>query len=395
MSIKIVNGKYQVTFRDHNRKEIQRTFRLKSEADAFLGESKQQLRRGQYFTDSKETVAERADAWLKRKKAADGYRFKTLQNYEIHIDKYIRPELGQLRIQRLTIQDCEEAALLWKARTSANTANMVLKTLNGIFDEAQRHRVIEVNVAEKAERLKITTEDEDDGEIQPEDVYTEEQLAALIGATEAGELERILVWLGGFCGLRIGEILGFSWPAIDLKATSPKVRVIKNLVSEEKEKSDFPGYGNTGRTLKDPKKKSRRTLSAPRELVKDLRLWKLKCPPARPRVWPGMDPLAKQLVMLTVDGQPLQPKAAQNLLDAACDRADVTRRTLHRLRHTFASQLLKMGTSLSDVSHFLGHRDVGITSRSYAHFIDDDSTAVQDMASRVLSHAKAGKKDSE
>ncbi|HMF51158.1 MAG TPA: tyrosine-type recombinase/integrase, partial [Candidatus Saccharimonadales bacterium] len=95
------------------------------------------------------------------------------------------------------------------------------------------------------------------------------------------------------------------------------------------------------------------------------------------------------------DGQPLQPKAAQNLLDAACDRADVTRRTLHRLRHTFASQLLKMGTSLSDVSHFLGHRDVGITSRSYAHFIDDDSTAVQDMASRVLSHAKAGKKDSE
>ena len=67
--------------------------------------------------------------------------------------------------------------------------------------------------------------------------------------------------------MRIGEILGFSWQAIDLKDAEPTLRVIKNLVSEKKDRADFPGYGNTGRTLKDPKKKSRRTLGAPRELV--------------------------------------------------------------------------------------------------------------------------------
>jgi integrase len=417
MGVRVTStGKYEVTFRDHTRKQFQKTFRLKSEAEDYFRDSKQKLKQGRFIRESKETVADRCDAWLERKKKLPGYRFGTLQNYETHIRDYIKPELGDQRIQRTSIKDCEDKAVNWAAQTSANTANMVLKTMTQIFDEAQRHGVIEVNVAEKAQRLKISTEDEDDGAIQPEDVYTDEQLGALINATEQGTADRILIWLGGFCGMRIGEILAFSWPAINLKAANSKIRVIKNLVSEVKTKSDFPGYGNTGRTLKDPKKKSRRTLDAPRELVHDLRLWKLKCPPPRPREWPGMDPLSKQLVMVTIEGKPLQKKAAQAMLDAATDRANgelkkrlgrepsedekIPRRTLHRLRHTFASQLLMEGKPLQKVSKLLGHRDIGITAETYAHFIPDEGTEIQDLATRVMARAQSrtlfgGKRDTE
>jgi integrase len=395
MSIKFVNGKYQVTVRDRvTRKETQRTFRLKGEAEQFKAEAKKRNRAGQaLIRESRETVAERCNAWLEARRLSGGFRFATLLNNKTHIEKYIIPELGTLRVQALTIKDCEDAALVWKTRTSGLTANAVLKILTTIFDEALRHRVIEFNPAEKALRVKVTTEDEDDGEVQPEDVYNATDLAALVAASEPGTPTRILVWLGGFCGLRIGEILGFSWAAIDLKAASPVVRVIKNLVPETAELADFPGYID-GRALKDPKKKSRRALDAPRELVRDLRLWKLRCPAARPREWPGGDPLAKQLVMLTVEGKPYHRATAQQMFDEVADRAKIARRSLHRLRHTFASLLLQAGVPLQKVSTMLGHRDISITARVYAHFIEDGINAVQSLTERVLASSN-GKRESE
>jgi len=374
-------GRYEVDFRDQNHKRIRKTFDTKKEADAYHEGSHVEVRQGRFIRESKETIGEIADLWMERKKKTAGYRFKTLQNWGIHIDNYIKPELGNLPIQRATIKDCEDASLTWAARTSGNTANIVLRTLTAIFFLAQRYGPLEqngVNVAEQAERIKLATEDDDDGDVLPEDVYTEEELGKLVYATQPGTLDRLLIHLGGFCGLRIGEILGFTWPAIDLKAAEPEVRVIKNLVSSEKEGADFPGYGNTGRSLKDPKsKKSRRTLPAPRELVHDLRLWKLQCPQT-----------PQQIVMATVDGKPLQTNAAQAMLDAACERAEVPRRTLHRLRHTFASLLLQRGEALIDVSRALGHRDIGVTSKVYAHFIERKSTAIQDLASSVLAKIK-------
>jgi integrase len=394
-------GHWEVDFRDHHRKRIQKTFKRKKDADDFYNESRLKVRQGTFVRQSDKTIGDMADQWIERKRGLKTYAFKTLQNWQIHIDNYIKAQydtekgrfcLSKLRIQAATIKDMEDASLLWVAQTSANQAKMVLKTASAIFAMAQRQGILEpngVNVAHAAERPKVAIEDEDDGELLREDVWTEEDMAKLVSATEAGTLERILIWLGGFCGLRIGEILGFTWPAIDLKAANPKINVLRSLVSAKKEESDFPGYGETGRTLKHPKsKKSRRSIDAPRELVRDLRLWKLKCPQGRPQEWPKGDPLAKQIVMATIDGKPLQTSAAQDMLDAACERAKVERRTLHRLRHTFASLLLQRGEALIDVSRLLGHRDISITARVYAHFIERKTTAVQDLASSVLGRAK-------
>jgi integrase len=365
-------GRWEADFRDQNGKRKQKHFDTKKEAEDWLLEKLGKVRKGTYVSDSKATIGEKADEWHDRKKATKGYRYITLKNWEIHIRDFIKPELGGLSIQQATMKVIEMASLKWAERSSANNANMVLKTLTAIFFLAQRYGPLDpqgTNVAKMAERIKLPTEDTDDGEVMPEDVLSGEQLGRLVLATEPGSLDRICVELGGFCGLRIGEILGFTWPAIDLKSTSPKVRVIKNLVPVEKEKADFPGYRNTGRSLKDPKSKAgRRTLDAPSQLVHDLKLWKLQCPHT-----------AQQIVMATVAGVPLQVKKCQSMLDAACERAEVPRITLHRLRHTFASLLLMRGEALLEVSRLLGHRDVAVTARVYAHFIDQKRTAVQDL----------------
>jgi integrase len=220
-------------------------------------------------------------------------------------------------------------------------------------------------VAELAERLKISNDENEDEQAMPEDVYTGEELQKLINATAPGSLDRVLVMVPTLTGFRIGEVLGLTWPAVDLKVNKLHVRL--NLVDAAKK--------NGGRQLRAPKsKRSRRTVDLPQELAHELKVWKLKCPPSE-----------NDLVFATLEGKPLHRKAASQILDAAIAAAEVKRLTLHKLRHTFASLLLSRGVPIPKVSNLLGHRDSVITMKVYAHFVQDKRNDVQELASSILS----------
>lgn len=56
--------------------------------------------------------------------------------------------------------------------------------------------------------------------------------------------------------------------------------------------------------------------------------------------------------------------------------------TLHNLRHTYASTLLAGGMPLVRVAALLGHTPL-ICARTYAHWIDDDSSEAAEMIERA------------
>jgi len=43
--------------------------------------------------------------------------------------------------------------------------------------------------------------------------------------------------------------------------------------------------------------------------------------------------------------------------------------TSHGLRHTYASMLILLNRKIPEISRYLGHADVSITRRVYAHFL--------------------------
>jgi site-specific recombinase XerD len=47
---------------------------------------------------------------------------------------------------------------------------------------------------------------------------------------------------------------------------------------------------------------------------------------------------------------------------AACERAGLDRAGAHRLRHTVATQMLRNGSSLTDIAQVLRHRNVDTTA---------------------------------
>ena len=56
----------------------------------------------------------------------------------------------------------------------------------------------------------------------------------------------------------------------------------------------------------------------------------------------------------------------------------------HDLRHTHASALIAAGASIKAVSRRLGHADVAITLRVYAHLMPDDDVKLASQAGTLF-----------
>lgn len=361
---KTAAGTWAVDFRDQHKRRIQRTFDTHKQAADFEKEVLAQVANREYVKPSTKAVREVADDWYNRKSDAGTYRRASLVDWKNHVENYIKPDLGDCRICDIDIERIEKAAAEWAKRVSPKMVNKVLTTLTAIFALAKRYKLIKDNPAEEAERLKIATENEEDMEVTPDHVYTKEEMRKLIHATETGTLERLFVMMPALTGVRIGEALGATWPAIDLKAG--KIHVRFNLADSDKGQALL---------LQPPKTKtSRRSIPLPPELAHELRVWKLKCPKSE-----------QDLVFATVEGKPYHRNAASKALDRATAKAGLEKRlTPHGLRHTFASLLLADGVPVPEVSALLGHKDSYVTLKVYAHFVRKESTAVQDLAASIF-----------
>jgi integrase len=64
--------------------------------------------------------------------------------------------------------------------------------------------------------------------------------------------------------------------------------------------------------------------------------------------------------------------------------ADLHTVTPHELRHSFVALALAAGVPLYEVSKALGHGDIGITSRIYAHLLDSTHTNATESMAKLL-----------
>jgi integrase len=356
---KTVAGTFEVDIRDQYGKKRLKTFKTHREAKAYEKETLALISKAEYTPPSSKTVGEVAREWYEQK-ASQNYRRSSLVGWKNRVDNYIVESLGSIRLRDLDVKMVENALAEWSKQVSAVSANMALTTLAAVLDMAERRGDVSRNVVDKAERLKVATEDDGD-EVDEDKVYTKAELLRLIQACQG--MIRALVMLLAFTGLRIGEALALSWDAVDLKAARLDVRLT---------------LGDSGEAasplFQPPKtKSSKRSIPLPHELVKELTAWKIRSPISE-----------RHLVFAMEDGRPYQRYRVIELLDEAISKAGIKRLTPHGLRHTFASLLLAAGKPVTEVSHLLGHKNAHITMTTYAHFIREESTATQELAASVL-----------
>jgi integrase len=324
---------------------------------------------GSYVDPTKMTLAEYLHHWLAvdidRRVAA-----RTAARHRGIVEKNIIPRLGHVAVRKLTAVHIEafEAELQrvgWVKRRrqpkkpdgaepasgetrglSAQTVQHVHRTLSQALTHAVR---LEVLFKNPAQRVKPPKPDRHEIKILGKD-----EIGELLKAAKGTPLY-LPVLVAVTTGLRRGELLAMRWSDLDLNGGTLTVNQ-----SMERVKGQI--------AFKAPKTKtSRRSITLPALTVQTLQEHRVEQAEDRLKLGLGRDP--RGLVFTRPGGQPLDPDSVSKAFGRLVAAADVTRITLHGLRHTHISHLLMDGVHVKVVSERAGHANVNITLSVYAAYI--------------------------
>ena len=142
------------------------------------------------------------------------------------------------------------------------------------------------------------------------------------------------------------------------------------------------GPGNAFTT--SPKNHERRRVAIDPHLVAALRGWRKQQARGAAGLGRGLRGRGRAEVFTWENGRPLLPDYVTKHWIKVQEASGLPRLTLHELRHTHATILLRAGTPVHIVSKRLGHKDPSVTLNVYADVIpEDDQSAVQIFSQTV------------
>jgi integrase len=171
-------------------------------------------------------------------------------------------------------------------------------------------------------------------------------------------------------GCRRGELCALRWQDVDLDAGRLEVKQ-----SVEQVRHQPPRF-------KEPKTaRSRRSITLAVSVVTELREHRKRQLEQRMVLGLGKPP-ADALVFTLADGRPCLPNDIGQRFSEAMTAAGLPHVSLHTLRHTHASILIREGVDILTISRRLGHSSAAITLGVYGHLIgsDDRSAAIIEKA---------------
>ena len=313
----------------------------------------------------KYTVGEWMEVWF-QDYAKIKVRPSSHQTYQGYIHNHIRPNIGDIPLEKLTSLDLQKLykKLLTTGRVdrleakrqpkglSAKTVRNIHQILSSALKLAQEQRLILTNPAEGCALPRV--------EHQEMKTLTTVQLASFFReARESGVFE--LYYLELATGLRRGELLGLKWEDVDLERGDLRVRRQVSRINGEVVEAPLKT------------KNAYRTLPLAEDTVSVLREQRRKV---------GNSPW----VFPSPNGGPISPDSVLHMLHRVLKRAGLPKVRFHDLRHTFATLALQNGVDVKTVSGMLGHFSAGFTLDTYAHI----TSAAQRQAAKTMENVLSG-----
>ena len=368
--------KYRVCFdygidREGNRVRKYRTFDTKRDATRAFNEHKVKMDKGTQIMPSEYTFAQWLDYWYKdiilpqiEETTAYGYRGM--------IENYLKPQLGEIRLQKLTARDIQQyyTWLMDEKKLSPNTVikhhNLLTNTLNA----AERQEYITKNPMRAVSPPKKRQREAK--------FYTPEQLGILLDKAVGTRLE-LPVFICAYLGLRRGELCGLRWGDVDIEH---KTITIENTRTQAGKKEIEKGTKTASST---------RTLYLPDtlcDMLKAAREHQQACRAEYKNAYDDND-----YVVVMEDGRPFRPNYLSELFGKFLADNDLPKIVLHELRHTFASLSNQAGIPAYNIGKALGHSTPATTQKIYTHLLDQTHTQAVEGVAAIADEArrKAGK----
>lgn len=360
------------------------TFATKRELETFKAKKLAELSEGRPVHRSKKTVGDVLMDWLTLEAPHSGITATSLENYDLMVRKHLVPGLGAIAIQKLTTEMIERYyGTMLDANYARATVVLAHVCLRQALDRAVRHKLVTTNVG--AVRMKMLSIRNRQAKARREmHTWTREEcerfLEVGVPQSRYGPLWALILGTG----VRRGEALGLRWSDLTLPDASGvlgQARVWQSLEPLA-----------TGAELMEPKDKEARPVPLVPTVVAGLRsyreTWEQKRLDAGDAWQPQWD-----LIFCRPDGSPLNPNSIGYDLKGLIAIASVSPLTIHSLRHTFATLALEAGVPIHVVSSWLGHSNVVVTMRVYAHVTlkleERGASLLMDLFSGPITHQKS------
>ncbi len=357
--IQLSNGRWQARLQvDGRRRAVYG--KTRTEAARKLHQLKQQATDTGALPDpGTRTVDQLLDRWLET--AAPTLKPRTLESYRQTTRLYLRPDLGHVRLAKLTPDRIQRAYAELQRRGLSRAPAKAHAVLHRALRLAVLWGWLAQNPADRVLKPRYAP--------TRREVWTEGELATFIeGAKGHWLYPAWLVLIGG--GLRSGELRALTWGDVDWAAGCVEVRRALHRIEGEW-------------VLTRPK-----TLAGERVVtLPPLAMEVLAKQRAQQAAWQaevGSEwANARDLVFTQADGSPMHAATVCNGLKALCQKLGIRQVSAHDLRHLSASLLLRQGVPLPAVAARLGHGTPHTTAKVYSHALGDDGRAAEAIGRAV------------
>lgn len=362
-----------------NRNRRVMSFDSPTDADTFKKKLEYQQSIGIVFDPVKMTFGEYLDHWLEIHK--DKLAPKTYASYRCEIENHIKPNLGSIKLLRLTPMQLQNYYTVLQKEGKANILNRKLekedldprarkraeKRLKKMTEEGKaglsgttvnyHHRIIH-KALKQAYKWQMVGQNVADAVETPKKNPTEieymkkHQVHHFINAIK-GNYDYPVILAAIYTGMRQGELLGLRWQDVDLEA---------GIIYIQQQAQYLP---DKGFYFKEPKQNSKRRIPIPLPLNSALR--QVKKEQERYKKIYGEEYKKLDLVFCAPDGGQQEGTALTKRFQALLEEHGLPKMRFHSLRHTFATMCRGAGMSIEDIQDLLGHADISTTKTMYTH----------------------------
>ncbi len=342
------DGLWQASFVPEHGKRLYFYGKTQKEALEKLRKAQQEDQKGLLATGPKLRLGEYLVHWVEATYKPPMARHTTYVQYRSMIHKHLVPGLGQVFLQKLTVQQLQ-AFYAQKIEEGLKTRTIAIihAVLHKALENAVKWNLLSRNIATLATVPQKTSH-----EVK---TLSASEARKLIEAAQDSRIEALLV-LAITTGMRRGELLGLRWDDIDLELGILRICRTVNWIA---------GFGFIEN---DPKTKaSRRRITLPSVAIEALRKHRIRQDQAKQQA--GTKWIEKGLVFPNTLGNFLGPNHLLTMFQRVLDQAGLPHMRFHDLRHSAATILLTMGVHPKVVQELLGHSSITMTMDTYSHLL--------------------------
>jgi integrase len=308
------------------------------------------------------TVRQVAEMMLEARKAR--VKATTYEYYQKEIAFLSGQPFGKMQISQITSRDIQRYIDSLADKKALKGIKNQKLTLNLTFEYAAENGYCKDGLMEK---IQIPNEENIDKKTREPVFLTSDERRAIEAEADrkhkcgkpfyTGNAKHAIVFLL-HTGLRISELIALTWDDVDFG--NEKIHIGKNAPMIKKDGKYQP-------VVTTPKTKN----SIRNVPLDDVAMGILK---------ELHENRQSEYVFENAKGGMMHRRNITRTLDNIVEKSGISQKpSLHDLRHTFASELIRQGADIKTVSTVLGHASVSTTLNIYVHKSDDDLNMIKNL----------------